>query len=39
VRNYGVAYLSTIVWEVYLVDLLLSKIKRKHSKKVDDKKA
>ncbi len=30
-RSYGVAYLSPIVWEVYIVSLLLKKIKRKHS--------
>ncbi len=35
-RNYGVAYLSPIVWEVYLVDLLLNKIKRKHNNNVDE---
>lgn len=35
VRNYGVTYLSPIVWEVFLVNLLVKKIKRKHSKKLD----
>ena len=38
VRNNTVVY-TPIVWEVWLVDLLLKKIKKKHSKKVDDKKA
>lgn len=35
-RNYGVVYLTPIIWEVYIANLLLGKIKRKHSKKVDD---
>ena len=38
VRNNTVVY-TPIVCEVWLVDLLLKKIKKKHSKKVDDKKA
>ncbi len=38
VRNKTVVY-TPIVWEVWLVYLLLKKIKKKHSKKVDDEKA
>ncbi len=38
VRNNTVVY-TPIVWEVWLVYLLLKKFKKKHSKKVDDKKA
>lgn len=36
VRHRGAVYLAPIVWEVYLVDLLLKKIKRKHSNNVDE---
>ena len=39
VRNNSVVYVTPIIWEVWLVDLLLKKIKKKHSEKVDDKKA
>ena len=36
VRHRGAVYLAPIVWEVYVVSLLLKIIKRKHSKNIDE---